>query len=67
MQLLDCPGADVAYEIRNIYDMTPLEIADANGFAELATMLRGYIVSRTLYLITHIAKNLNIQKLFTTL
>lgn len=45
MQLLDCPGADVAYEIRNIYDMTPLEIAEANGFTELATMLRGYIVS----------------------
>ncbi|XP_018564271.1 phosphoinositide 3-kinase adapter protein 1 isoform X2 [Anoplophora glabripennis] len=43
MQLLDCPGADVAYEIRNIYDMTPLEIAEANGFTELATMLRGYI------------------------
>ncbi|KAJ8940957.1 hypothetical protein NQ318_006808 [Aromia moschata] len=43
MQLLDCPGADVAYEIRNVYDMTPLEIAEASGFAELASMLRGYI------------------------
>ncbi|KAJ8937371.1 hypothetical protein NQ314_011919 [Rhamnusium bicolor] len=43
MQLLDCPGADIAYEIRNIYDMTPLEIAEANGYSELATMLRGYM------------------------
>lgn len=46
MQLLDCPGADVAYEIKNINDLNPLEIAESNGFTELATMLRGYMVSR---------------------
>ncbi|KAJ8984760.1 hypothetical protein NQ317_005025 [Molorchus minor] len=43
MQLLDCPGADVAYEIRNVYDLTPLEVAEASGYSELASMLRGYI------------------------
>ncbi|XP_028128582.2 phosphoinositide 3-kinase adapter protein 1 isoform X1 [Diabrotica virgifera virgifera] len=43
LQLLECPGADVAYEIRNIYDLTPLEMAEANGFSEMATMLRGVI------------------------
>lgn len=44
MQLLDCPGGDIAYEIRNIYDMTPLEMAQANGHSELAAMLRDYKV-----------------------
>nr|CAH7728636.1 unnamed protein product [Callosobruchus chinensis] len=43
MQLLECPGADLAYEIRNNQDMTPLEIAENNGFPELASMLRGYM------------------------
>lgn len=40
---MDCPGADVAYEIRNIYDMTPTEIADSNGHHVLSSLLRGYI------------------------
>lgn len=43
MQLLECPGADIAYETRNIYDLTPLEMAEANGFSELASMFRGFI------------------------
>lgn len=50
MQLLDCPGADVAYEIRNLNDLTPLDLAEANGYTELSTMLKGYIVSRKIYL-----------------
>lgn len=44
MQLLECPGAEVAYEYRNIYDMTPLELAEANGFSDLAIMFRGFMV-----------------------
>lgn len=44
MQLLDCPGADVAYEIRNVNELTPLEIAETYGYTELATMLKGYMV-----------------------
>ncbi|CAH1099594.1 unnamed protein product [Psylliodes chrysocephalus] len=43
MQLLECPGAEVAYEYRNIYDMTPLELAEANGFSDLAIMFRGFM------------------------
>lgn len=43
MQLLDCPGADVAYEIRNIFEMTPTEIAEANNHIELAASLRNYM------------------------
>ncbi|XP_060526369.1 phosphoinositide 3-kinase adapter protein 1 [Cylas formicarius] len=43
VQLLDCPGADVAYEIRNVFDLTPLEIAENGGFAQLSSMLRGYM------------------------
>lgn len=40
---MDCPGADLAYEIRNIHDMTPTEIADANGHYPLAALLKGYM------------------------
>lgn len=45
MQLLDCPGADIAQEIRNVHDLTPVEIAESNGHLELCCMLKGYIVS----------------------
>lgn len=44
MQLLDCPGADLAYDIRNVHDMAPAEIAETNGHSELANTLRGYMV-----------------------
>ncbi|XP_049821513.1 phosphoinositide 3-kinase adapter protein 1 isoform X2 [Aethina tumida] len=43
MQLLDCPGADIAQEIRNVHDLTPVEIAESNGHLELCCMLKGYI------------------------
>ncbi|XP_076257684.1 DBB domain-containing protein stumps isoform X2 [Rhynchophorus ferrugineus] len=43
VQLVDCPGADVAYEVRNIFDMTPPEIAESNGHHELSNLLRGYM------------------------
>nr|XP_023016223.1 uncharacterized protein LOC111505611 [Leptinotarsa decemlineata] len=41
--LLDTPGGDQACEIKNLYDMTPLELAESNGFSNLAHMFRGYI------------------------
>lgn len=44
MQLLDCPGGDIAYEIRNAYDLTPAEIAENAGHHELANILSGYMV-----------------------
>ncbi|CAG9772639.1 unnamed protein product [Ceutorhynchus assimilis] len=43
IQLMDCPGADVAYEIRNCFSKTPIEIADDNGHGMLSQMLRGYM------------------------
>lgn len=43
MQLLDCPGAEIAYDLKNVYDLTPAEIADSNGHKELAATLRGYM------------------------
>lgn len=44
MQLLDCPGGEVAYDIRNICDLTPADIAENAGHLELANILRGYMV-----------------------
>lgn len=58
MHLLDCPGVDVAYEIKNVNDLTPLEIAEANGYIELAIMLKGYIVSFYILLIVSFDFNL---------
>ncbi|XP_045478573.1 phosphoinositide 3-kinase adapter protein 1 isoform X1 [Harmonia axyridis] len=43
LQLLECPGADVACEIKNIYDFTPAEIAEHNNHSELAASLRNYL------------------------
>lgn len=45
MQLIDCPGGDAASEIRNSNDCLPADIAELEGFPELAQMLRGYMVS----------------------
>lgn len=49
MQLLDCPGGDVASEIRNSNDCLPADIAEFEGFTELAQMLRGYMVRFAIY------------------
>ncbi|KAK9693547.1 Dof, BCAP, and BANK (DBB) motif [Popillia japonica] len=43
MQLIDCPGGDAASEIRNSNDCLPADIAELEGFPELAQMLRGYM------------------------
>ncbi|XP_050293410.1 uncharacterized protein LOC126733955 isoform X2 [Anthonomus grandis grandis] len=38
--LMDCPGANIAFELRNCYDMTPTDIADNNGHYKLSNMLK---------------------------
>ncbi|KAG5865502.1 hypothetical protein JTB14_035526 [Gonioctena quinquepunctata] len=55
MLLLDHPGGDLACEVRNLFDMTPLEMAESNGFSELAQMFRGYI---TINDFTHIYRRI---------
>lgn len=45
MQLLDCPGGDIACDIRNSCDLTPAEIAQNSGHGELAHILSGYMVN----------------------
>lgn len=44
MQLLDCPGGDLACEIRNNGDMNPSEIALETGHINLSQVLKGYMV-----------------------
>lgn len=45
VQLLDCPGGDIACDVRNAGDLTPSEIAEKAGHSELAHILSGYMVS----------------------
>lgn len=51
MQLLDCPGGDIACDIRNSCDLTPSEMAQAGGHQDLAHMLSGYMVLKPIKLI----------------
>ncbi|KAF5304250.1 hypothetical protein FQA39_LY09777 [Lamprigera yunnana] len=43
MQLLECPGGDVACDIKNSCDLTPAEIAQYAGHNDLAHLLSGYM------------------------
>ncbi|KAF5307318.1 hypothetical protein FQR65_LT07034 [Abscondita terminalis] len=43
MQLLECPGGDVACDIKNSCDLTPAEIAQYAGHGDLAHLLSGYM------------------------
>ena len=43
-QLLECPGGDVACDMRNTNDMTPADLAEQAGHVRLAHQLRGYMV-----------------------
>lgn len=43
MQLVDCPGGELACEIRNINDLTPADIAESCGYTNTANILRGYM------------------------
>lgn len=44
MQLMDCPGGDVACELRNYSGKTPAELAEASGFTKLAGSLKSFSV-----------------------
>nr|XP_022904988.1 uncharacterized protein LOC111417055 isoform X1 [Onthophagus taurus]XP_022904989.1 uncharacterized protein LOC111417055 isoform X1 [Onthophagus taurus] len=43
IQLVECPGGDTACELKNVNDRNPSDIAECEGFSELAQMLRGYM------------------------
>ncbi|XP_071558616.1 uncharacterized protein Stumps isoform X1 [Temnothorax nylanderi] len=42
-QLLDCPGGDLACDLKNVSELTPADLADQAGHARLAHQLRGYM------------------------
>ncbi|KAJ8675748.1 hypothetical protein QAD02_011534 [Eretmocerus hayati] len=42
-QLLECPGGDLACDMRNVNDMTPADLAEQAGHVKLAHQLRGYM------------------------
>lgn len=48
-QLLECPGAEAACELRNLGDLTPAEIAEHAGHTKLASALKGYLVSEYIF------------------
>ncbi|XP_014213966.1 uncharacterized protein LOC106643378 [Copidosoma floridanum] len=42
-QLLECPGGDIACDMRNVNDLTPADLAEQAGHLKLAHQLRGYM------------------------
>ncbi|XP_012228798.1 uncharacterized protein stumps isoform X1 [Linepithema humile] len=42
-QLLECPGGDLACDLKNIAELTPTDLAEQAGHARLAHQLRGYM------------------------
>ncbi|XP_018400300.1 PREDICTED: phosphoinositide 3-kinase adapter protein 1 [Cyphomyrmex costatus] len=42
-QLLECPGGDLACDLKNISELTPADLAEQTGHARLAHQLRGYM------------------------
>ncbi|XP_054001924.1 uncharacterized protein LOC128888813 isoform X2 [Hylaeus anthracinus] len=42
-QLLECPGGEIACDLRNVSELTPADLADQAGHARLAHQLRGYM------------------------
>ncbi|XP_016840215.1 phosphoinositide 3-kinase adapter protein 1 isoform X2 [Nasonia vitripennis] len=42
-QLLECPGGDIACDMRNANDYTPADLAEQAGHVRLAHQLRGYM------------------------
>ncbi|XP_046611754.1 phosphoinositide 3-kinase adapter protein 1 isoform X1 [Neodiprion virginianus] len=42
-QLLDCPGGDLACDLRNVSELTPADLAEQAGHTKLAQTLRGYV------------------------
>lgn len=45
-QLLDCPGSDLACDLKNVSELTPADLAEQAGHARLAHQLRGYMVQK---------------------
>lgn len=45
-QLLECPGGDIACDLRNVSELTPADLAEQAGHARLAHQLRGYMVQK---------------------
>lgn len=43
-QLLDCPGGDLASDLKNAAELTPADLAEQAGHLKLAHQLRGYMV-----------------------
>ncbi|XP_059616168.1 phosphoinositide 3-kinase adapter protein 1 isoform X2 [Phlebotomus argentipes] len=42
MQLLDCPGGDVATSVRNVNGKTPLDLAELEGHVKLIDILKNF-------------------------
>ncbi|XP_043271568.1 mucin-5AC isoform X2 [Venturia canescens] len=42
-QLLECPGGDVACDIKNVAELTPADLAEQSNHTRLAHQLRGYM------------------------
>ncbi|XP_015590355.1 uncharacterized protein LOC107265423 isoform X2 [Cephus cinctus] len=42
-QLLECPGGDLACDLRNVSELTPADLAEQAGHTKLAHQLRGYM------------------------
>ncbi|KAG5332224.1 BCAP protein, partial [Acromyrmex heyeri] len=42
-QLLECPGGDLACDLKNVSELTPADLAEQAGHARLAHQLRGYM------------------------
>ncbi|XP_048267052.1 phosphoinositide 3-kinase adapter protein 1 isoform X2 [Bombus terrestris] len=42
-QLLECPGGDIACDLRNVSELTPADLAEQAGHTRLAHQLRGYM------------------------
>lgn len=45
-QLLECPGGDLACDLKNVSELTPADLAEQAGHARLAHQLRGYMVQK---------------------
>lgn len=44
MQLMECPGGEMAIEMRNSSGRTPAELAEAAGYLKLAANLKNFSV-----------------------
>ena len=43
-QLLECPGGEIACDLKNVAEFTPADLAEQAGHTRLAHQLRGYMV-----------------------